>query len=258
MSIPNLSVILTTHLRPKLLARSLESLLNQTDDNFQIILCSDEGSIETRDIANEYLRKNDCLLVLPHLVGPSSTRNEGLRIASGKKVIFLDDDDTFDIDFFENLNKSTCNTNHILHYFNYSKCQEVSIDGVKAIETVKHYQGNNKTEIMVGNFIPNNSFVVDSCIAKSVMFDVSLRSHEDWEYLISLNKMIKFAHIDIYGPNIYSSDNTSRNNDSYRNGSVMLDFLSIYRKHPSDDPRIKLARSQALASFGVQIPAELL
>lgn len=258
MATPNLSVILTTHFRPLLLARSLESLLNQTDDSFQIILCADEGSEETKNVANKYLRKNDCLLVLPHLVGPSSTRNEGLRIASGKKVIFLDDDDTFDLDFFENLNKLIFNSYSTLHYFNYSEHQEIRNDNINIVGTIKKYQGNNKTEIMVGNFIPNNSFVVDTHIAKTVLFDTSLRSHEDWDYLVSLNKIVNFVHVNIYGPNIHVSNDVSRNIDSHRNRNIMLDFLSIYRKHPVDDPQIKLARSQTLAALGMQMPVEFL
>ena len=45
---PLISVVLTTHFRPQLLARALNSLLAQKVDNFEIIVCADEGSEETK------------------------------------------------------------------------------------------------------------------------------------------------------------------------------------------------------------------
>jgi glycosyltransferase involved in cell wall biosynthesis len=255
----DLSVVLTTHYRPKLLKRALESLLDQTYKNFQILLCSDEGSEETKDVAKNYLRENDCFLVLPQLIGPSSTRNEGVRNANAKNIIFLDDDDTFEPFFFEKILSTIGSTADSLYYCNFSKHDEVQVDQDIMTENVTRInQANNITDIFIGNYIPNNSFIINSLIAKSVHFDSSLKSHEDWDYLIELSKKISFKHVDIYGPNVHSLKNLSRNKDAYRNGSVALDFLSIYRKHPTKDPKVREARKFQLESFGINVPAELL
>jgi len=259
MSNIDLSVVLTTHLRPKLLKRAIESLLGQTNTDFRIILCSDEGSQDTKDIAKNFLREKDCFLVLPHLIGPSSTRNEGVRNVASKNLIFLDDDDTFELNFFEKITNTVKETSQSLYYFNFTKYVEQRDDDEIALnEVVKINQANNYTNIIVGNFIPNNSFIVNSLVAKSIQFDTSLNSHEDWDYLIELSKKVSFKHVDIYGPNVHAVSDSGRNSDSYKNGSVALDFLSIYRKHPAKDLQAREARRSQLSAFGIAISPELL
>jgi glycosyltransferase involved in cell wall biosynthesis len=119
---PFASIILTTHEKPHLLARSLASLVNQTNPNFQIVVCADEGSTQTKNVATQYLRKTDVLLVLPHLRGPAETRNAGIEFSAARRIMFLDDDDSFDLNFMADLS-SILDTNPIndLLYFNYSK-----------------------------------------------------------------------------------------------------------------------------------------
>jgi glycosyltransferase involved in cell wall biosynthesis len=259
MSTFELSVVLTTHERPQLLSRALESLLNQTNTNFQIILCSDEGSHDTKDIARKFLRNFDSLLILPHLKGPSSTRNEGIRNATSNNIIFLDDDDSFEVNYFENLIKAVEGQPNSLFYCNYTKYEEQRGNFETTVSSsTKISQKNNPTNILVGNFIPNNSFVINSLVAKSVLFDAKLSSHEDWDYLIELSKFLSFVHLDMYGPNIHIADIASRNLDSHKNGEVALDFLSIYRKHLTSDPQVKKARQLQMQAFGINVPFELL
>ena len=255
----DISVVLTTHMRPKLLSRALSSLMSQTNNNFQIILCSDEGSQDTKDVAKNFLREDDCFLVLPYLKGPSATRNEGIRSATSNNIIFLDDDDSFELNYFENLIKAVEGQPNSLFYCNYTKHEEQRGNFETAISsTTKISQKNNSTNILVGNFIPNNSFVVNSLVAKSVAFDDKLSSHEDWDYLIELSKILNFVHINIYGPNVHIANIDSRNIDSHKSGGVSLDFLSIYRKHLTSDPQVKKARQLQMQAFGINIPLELL
>ena len=255
----DLSVVLTTHARPSLLVRALDSLLNQTNLNFQIVLCSDEGSQETKDIATKFLRRHDCFLVLPHLRGPSSTRNEGIRNCTSTNIIFLDDDDSFELNYFENLMKAIEGQPNAVFYTNFTKYEERRLDSEITVESIaKISQKNNCTDILVGNFIPNNSFVINSFIAKSILFDSKLGSHEDWDYLIELSKIMNFRHVDIFGPNVHFAKDASRNNDAYKGGGVSLDFLSIYRKHLAVNPQVKRARQMQLQAFGMSIPPELL
>jgi glycosyltransferase involved in cell wall biosynthesis len=254
-----LSVVLTTHERPQLLNRALESLLKQTNTNFQIILCSDEGSRDTKDIAKKFLRTFDSFLMLPHLKGPSSTRNEGIRNATSNTILFLDDDDSFELNYFENLIKAIKGQTNSVFYCNYTRHEEQRGNFETTItSTTKISQKNNPTNILVGNFIPNNSFVVNSLVAKSIAFDKNLSSHEDWDYLIELSKISNFVHLDIYGPNVHIAKIDSRNNESYRSGGVSLDFLSIYRKHLTSDPLVKQQRQLQLQAFGINVPLELL
>ena len=244
-----------------MLARSLTSLVNQTNPNFQIVVCADEGSSQTKSIATHYLRETDVLLVLPHLRGPAETRNAGIEFSAARRVMFLDDDDSFDLNFMADLS-NILDTNPIndLLYFNYTKIEE-STDAnnplpAKQEKIVQKYK--SQESLLVGNFIPNNSYCVDSLVARKCPFDPRLQSHEDWDFLIGMSALIKFKWIDVFGPNVHSATNSSRNSSPHSTGSVSLDFLSIYRKWPATDDKTRLLRQAQLRAYGTDVSLQFL
>ncbi len=96
------SVIMLTYNREKLVAHAIESVLAQTMQEFEFIIVDNGSSDNSGKIADEYAKKDNRVRVL-HI--PKSTigagRNEGLNIASGKYITFLDDDDSIDADMLE-------------------------------------------------------------------------------------------------------------------------------------------------------------
>lgn len=90
---PLISVILPTHNRAEMLQRSVESVLNQSRQDFEIIIISDGSTDNTPDVVASF---NDSRIRLfQHEVskGASAARNTGLRAAKSKYIAFLDDDD---------------------------------------------------------------------------------------------------------------------------------------------------------------------
>lgn len=95
----SVSVIIPTYGRPTLLKRAIESVLNQTYKNIQVIVVDDndpgtEGRIETESLLAEFVASNK-ILYLKHEKNKNgaSARNTGLSVVSGEYVTFLDDDD---------------------------------------------------------------------------------------------------------------------------------------------------------------------
>jgi len=234
------------------------SLISQTDQDFEIILASDEGSYLTKEIANKYLRKQDKLLILPNFKGPSDTRNFSKLIASGKFITFLDDDDTFEPDHVENLKK--INNESTLFYFNYKKIYE-SLDDI-SLNLISSEEVNNVNvnpeNVVIGNIFPNNCFILPAHVCKLHDFDNTLQSHEDWDYLIKIKNNIDFKYLNIYGPNVHLSVDSTRNMKVHKDGSVVLDFLSIYRKWPNDSMLVKEARVSQLKAMGINLDIKYL
>jgi glycosyltransferase involved in cell wall biosynthesis len=255
---PTISVVLTTHNRPILLKRALDSLLMQREFNsFEIIVCADEGTRETKKVVESSLRSQDSFISAPSLQGPSETRNFGIKISTGKWICFLDDDDTFDLDYFKKAT-TLLNDGYEVNYFNfteinYSKDEEQSLYERKSLGNISIEQ------IEVGNFIPINAFFVSRILAQNNLFDSTLRSHEDWDWLIGLKRCgSKFLHHDAFGPNVHLNIISSRNLDSIESGSRVLDYLSIYRKYPVHAEELKVARAAQMEIFGLPIPPEYL
>lgn len=257
---PLFSIVVTTHRRPQILARALNSLLTQTFTDFEIVLVTDEGSVETKEIAARYLRDQDIFLVLPRTKGPAETRNAGVHHAKGRYVLFLDDDDSFQSDYLQNVADNNRFKNDAINYVNYTQLHELrSSEGTQILSSTEINTGVNEiATLLVCNFIPNNAIVVSSSIAKCHHFDANLNSHEDWDYLVSLVLQYEFNYLDIAGPVVHINEGQSRNNDAKANGSLVLDFLSIYRKWPIDDLGVQTKRKEVLKTMGVDLPKELL
>lgn len=255
---PLFSIVVTTHHRPQVLERALNSLLNQTFTNFEIVLATDEGSIATKEAATRNLREKDIFLVLPHTKGPAETRNAGVYHAKGRYILFLDDDDSYQNDFLQNIADSNHFIGDAINYTNYTKVRESRhAEGTELLSSTEINTGVTEIDsLLICNFIPNNAIVMSSSIAKRHQFDAHLNSHEDWDYLLSLVLQYEFNFLDIAGPVVHNNEGPSRNNTS--SGSRTLDYLSIYRKWPIDDPEVKAKRKEMLKTFGLDLPQELL
>jgi glycosyltransferase involved in cell wall biosynthesis len=88
-----ISVVVPTHNRPVLLRGALESIraLEGNDVQFEILVCDNGISRETRQVAESY----NAIYLPVETSGPSAARNAGLRHATGQFIAFLDDDDVW-------------------------------------------------------------------------------------------------------------------------------------------------------------------
>ena len=92
---PRISVIIPTHNRAHLIGRSIQSVLNQTYQDFEIIVV-DDGSIDnTKEVIREFQRKDKRIRYIKHdeNKGGSAARNTGIRESKGKYIAFQDSDD---------------------------------------------------------------------------------------------------------------------------------------------------------------------
>ena len=98
------SVIVPVYNVELYLEKCLNSLVNQTLEDIEII-CVDDGSTDSSsDILKSFAEKYSKIkLVTKTNGGLSSARNAGIRVAQGKYVGFVDSDDWVSIDFFEKL-----------------------------------------------------------------------------------------------------------------------------------------------------------
>lgn len=89
MSNPQLSIIIPTHNRPHLLPLAVQSALNQTYQDLEIVVVDDASSPPAHLPENPKVR----IIRLEKGVGGSGARNVGTRAARGRWVTYLDDDD---------------------------------------------------------------------------------------------------------------------------------------------------------------------
>lgn len=92
-----ISVIITAYNIEKYIGQCLESVINQSLQDIEIICVNDGSRDETLNIINEYADKDSRIVVISHEnMGVSSTRNVALKAVTGEYLLFLDGDDYLD------------------------------------------------------------------------------------------------------------------------------------------------------------------
>ena len=97
-----ISIIIPAYNIENYIAKCLDSLLNQTYRNLEIIVVDDGSSDNTGKVIDDYLSKYDNIKVIHKKnAGVSAARNSGIEVASGDYIGFVDGDDTVDEEMFE-------------------------------------------------------------------------------------------------------------------------------------------------------------
>ncbi len=100
MTHPFVSIIVPIYNVEPYLRGCLDSLLNQTFKDFEVIMVDDGATDSSGTIADEYAKKDERFSVIHQKnKGLSGARNTGLQIAKGDYISFLDSDDYFHPDF---------------------------------------------------------------------------------------------------------------------------------------------------------------
>ena len=90
-----ISVIVTIYNREKYLRECLDSLVNQTFEDFEVLMIDDGSTDNSKSIAQEYADKDQRFkLIASEHIGYPAAKNLGLDKAQGKYIIFLDSDDS--------------------------------------------------------------------------------------------------------------------------------------------------------------------
>lgn len=94
MKTPKVSVVIPTYNRAEWLKRVIESLLNQTYQDFETIVVDDGSVDETENMIREVMKNAPCELAYfkQENKGPGSARNAGITHAKGELILFIDDD----------------------------------------------------------------------------------------------------------------------------------------------------------------------
>lgn len=94
------SVILTAYNEEKYIKKAIESVINQTLEDIELIVVNDGSTDTTLDIINEF--KDKRIRIINHEnIGPGASRNKAMKMARGEYIAFIDGDDWFDLNALE-------------------------------------------------------------------------------------------------------------------------------------------------------------
>ena len=106
MTTPDITVIVPVYNTEPYLRKCIESIINQTFHNIEIILIDDGSTDNSIDILSSYaIMDNRISLIHQENQELSAARNAGMRRAKGEYIMFVDGDDWIEIDTCE---KAVC------------------------------------------------------------------------------------------------------------------------------------------------------
>lgn len=152
-----LSIIIPVYNTESYLERSIQSIINQTLTDIEII-CVDDGST---DNSGEILKKYENIdtrikvIELYKNYGPGYARNIGIESASGEFIGFMDSDDYVDQRFFENL-------------FKYSKNNDI-VKGIFVDST------NKSSNYIHRKYRKHTGYIIDSIFRQSFLDQFNIR-----------------------------------------------------------------------------------
>lgn len=107
-----ISVIVPVYNVEKYLNKCINSLLNQTLKNIEFIFVNDASTDNSLQILEKYAKKDNRIkIVNQEHSKPGTARNNGLKIAQGEFIGFVDSDDYVDCDFYEKLYTAAISNN---------------------------------------------------------------------------------------------------------------------------------------------------
>ena len=108
-----ISVVIPIYNVEKYLKKCLDSVINQTLKEIEIICIDDCSTDNSLSIIEQYIQFDDRIKLLKNDVnsGASYTRNKGINAANGEYIGFIDGDDYINGNFYENLYKKAKKTN---------------------------------------------------------------------------------------------------------------------------------------------------
>lgn len=223
-----ISVVVPIYNADKYLVRCIESIVDQTFKDLEIILVNDGSIDHSLRICNDYSFRDKRIKILDQTnAGPANARNNGIKIATGDYIAFIDSDDEIKPDFFEKLASSAenfkadviCsdiiidNENNQRRVINTTlpKNRILSPVDIKKKVLQNYYGGILDNIPSMCNKLYNLNFLKES----NMLIDESrVRAEDYWFNFIVLSKANSFIAID-YAGYIYKIANT---------GSVMKSF----------------------------------
>ena len=206
--LPELSIIIPNYNNAPFLEDSLQSILKQTFNNFEIIVCDDCSTDNSIDILKKYAAKYPAIryIVNKKNMGVAETRHNGVLQAKGEYFTVLDSDDVF-----YDARKLEKEMEIVKHYklkHNKIVCAFSKIAILN--EDLKYIKDQWPEDMIKEGYIFNEiitrSVMIprDYIVATSAYFDVGkydkhCTPYEDWDLKIRLAKKYEYHFTGIYG-----------------------------------------------------------
>lgn len=195
------SVIIPTYNREASIASSIQSVLDQTWQNYEIIVVDDGSTDNTWRIVDQFTDERIRYIYLDQNSGPSRARNEGIRQAKHKFIAFLDSDDEWLPQKLEKQMQVMLNAPETVGLV-YCRIRAIKADGDIAVcpnlsLKKEQLEGRLLGDLVGGNVIGTPAMLIRrQCLEQTGGFDEGLSCLEDWELILRIAEKWEIGFVD--------------------------------------------------------------
>lgn len=215
------SVIIPTYNRAASIAASIQSILDQTWQNYEIIVVDDGSTDNTRQVVENFADDRIRYIYLEQNSGPSRARNEGIRQAKYEFIAFLDSDDEWLPQKLEKQMQVMLNAPETVGLV-YCRVRTRKEDGDEIVSPSfalkkEQLEGKLLMNLVGGNVIDTTTILIRrQCLEQTGGFDEELRCLEDWELVLRIAEKWGFGFVDEILVDAYISEGgVSSNSKGY-------------------------------------------
>ncbi len=253
---PLVSVIIPTFNRSRLLKSAFRSVSSQTYKNLEIIIVDDGSTDDTTAVAMKFPDQRITYVLRSSNSGGwrSITRNQGLKLSTGKYICYLDDDNMWETQHVQVLAEVLESWPHV---------------GMVYCDSVRHYtlgkarmsEDFDRGKLLRWNFIDTGEIMHRrECLDTVGMWEPALRFGQDWEFCLRLSEKYTVVHVPMVLSHwfhsedsiaVASGDEKSATFDmirtAYKSGLSRAEKSLYFRRYPPGE-----------ASFGRQDAASVI
>jgi len=167
------SVIIPTYNSKNTICNAIQSVLDQSYNNFELIIVDDGSTDNTEELILKSFPKHSFQLIKQSNGGVGTARNAGLKLAKGKFIVFLDSDDEFKSELLNDYMKIVKTHNRL----GLISCGYI-INGVR---------NKPKLDLNISSFKYSNltgTFAINKDVIEAIQaYDINLKQSENWEMI---------------------------------------------------------------------------
>lgn len=199
------SVVIPAYNRAKVIRRAIESCLNQTYKDIEVIVVDDGSSDGTKEVIAT-IDDNRLRYVYQDNAGACAARNRGIELAQGEYIAFQDSDDEWHADKLEKQMATLIEMKADFVFCGFIKTySNGQKEKIPENITSRMYE---QQELLYESIVSTQTIVGKSSAVRAVMFDESMPRMQDYDFIIRASSEYNVYCVAEYLANVYEQDDS--------------------------------------------------
>lgn len=245
-----ISIVLPTYNRGYVLEKAINSVINQTYDNWELIVVDDASVDNTKDVMGRFSDSRIKYICESQNRGANYCRNLGVNNSKGNYIAFLDSDNYWEKNKLEvQLKEINAAEDDVAFVF----CKEIVCDGLKQYYVpIQDYSEEEISNLLFKENIIDTSTVLikKACFVQVGGFDEKMPRIQDWELFFRIINVYRYK---VKYISKCLNSNILQKNSISKDGKKLRDAIFYFlNKYPDKFNNAELIRTHIRRAFSVE------